>query len=252
MADADVYFIFHKADLVGSRLLRDRMNKICQERMWRLSPRGVETFKAPSGRSVALVPADFAAGLYSKVHRTRVAVLVLGSDPKVPLHPRHKDALQYARYLQLKRYVEYKCFYCKVSSDPANDSWAGTFENWCKATHCEGEQDPRCLPFPVFQGDGKELKIPDTRKQFNDRYGSAKRIDDTKSTWELLPKIYHGTESLQVAGHELPMGFHWDVETHGQQTFNTPKFSWRVTGHINVYPDAFLRRGSGRVVDLAQ
>ena len=97
----DVHFLFHESDLAGSRLLRDRMAKICEERGWRFSPRGVPTFKTSTGRPVALVPADFAAGLYMKAHRTRVAVLVLGSDPRVPLHPKNEDALRYERHIQL-------------------------------------------------------------------------------------------------------------------------------------------------------
>ncbi len=233
-----------------SRMLRDRIARICQERSWKFLPRSVETFKAPSGRPVSLIPAEFAGALYGKIHRTRAAVLVLGSDPRVPLHPKQEDALKFKRHIQLKRYIDYKCFYCKVSADPENDGWTGMFARWCRVSHCEGEQDPRCLPFHVFRGDGKGLDVLENRQQFNELYGTAKRCDDTKSIWNLLPRDYHGNETLHVAGHELSKGFHWDVKIDGSRDFNTAQFAWRVTGHVNVYPDAFLRRGSGKVRDL--
>jgi len=247
----EVYFLFHQTDRDGSRPLRDRITKICEEREWRFLARGVPTFKTVKGRPIALVPSDFAAGLYMKAHRTRVAVLVLGSDPRVPLHPRNEGALRYERHIQLKRYMEYKCFYCKVTDDPANDGWTGMFSGWCEHVECEGDHDPRCLPFHVFRGDGPQLNLAEQRESFNQRYGiGAKRRDDARSTWQLNPRDYHGGESLVVAGHTLPVGFHWDVETDTPRDFNTPKYSWRVTGHFNVYPDAFFRRGKGKVQEL--
>ncbi len=252
MASADVHFLFPEADFAGSRVLRDRMAKTCKERGWQFFSRGVRTFNAPSGRPIPLVQCDFAAGLYDRIHRTRVAVLVLGSDPRVPLHPKREDALRYGRHIQLKRYVEYKCHYSKVSSDPLNDSWAGVFAGWCAQTACDGEQDPRCLPFHVFEGRGEGLASAISRQEFNDRYGNAIRVDDSKSTWRLRPAMFHGTECLNIAGYPLPQGFHWDVDTAGPRNFNTPRNAWRVTGHFNVYPDAFLRRGSGKVQDLGQ
>jgi len=248
---SDVYFLFHETDLAGSRLLRDRMARICEQRGWRFAPRGVHTFKTAKGRPVALVPSDFAAGLYTRVHRTRVAVLVLGSDPRVPLHPRREDALRYDRHIQLKRYTEYKCFYCKVSADPANDAWTGMFSGWCERAECEGEHDPRCLPFHVFKGHGARLDLTEERETFDQRYGSGtERVDDARSTWQLRPRHYHGTECLSLAGYTLPKGFHWDVETGTPRDFNTPKYSWRVNGHFNVYPDAFFRPGRGKFQQL--
>ncbi len=185
-------------------------------------------------------------------HRARVAVLVLGSDPRVPLHPRSQDALRYERHIQPKRYVEYKCFYCKVSYDPANDGWTGMFSGWCEHTECEGEHDPRCLLFHVFRGNGAELDSTEGRENFNYRYGTgAQRVDDAGSTWQLNPKNYHSNEeSLNIAGRTLARGFHWDVVTSAPRDFNTPKCSCRVTGHFNVYPDAFFRPGKGRFQHL--
>ncbi len=213
MSHAAVYLLFHEADTASSRALRDRIGEICEERGWSFSSRGVPTFKSPKGRPVPLIPVDFAAGIYVKIHRTRAAILVLGTDPRVPLHPTQQDALRFARHVQLRRYVEYKCFYCKVSLDP-NDSWAGMFSGWCEGVHCEGEHDPRCLPFHVFDGEGVGLNAAGARAKFNDRYGGGtSRTDDRGAEWRLWPAQYHGSESALVAGYLLPKAFHWDVNT---------------------------------------
>jgi hypothetical protein len=178
---------------------------------------------------------------------------VLGTDPRVPLHPRDDDALRYVRHIQLKRYIEYKCFYCKVTADPANDGWTGMFSAWCNGTWCEGDHDPRCLPFHVFAGKGAKLEQTEARNRFNIKYGNGpERADDAGSNWKLNPADYHSTEvSLNVAGQTLSKGLHWDVTTKGRRDYNTPKYSWRIDGHFNVYPDAFFRRGRGRVQELA-
>jgi hypothetical protein len=67
----------------------------------------------------------------------------------------------------------------------------------------------------------------------------------------LNPRNYHSNEEgLSIAGRTLARGFHWDVVTSAPRDFNTPKFSCRVTGHLNVYPDAFFRPGKGRFQHL--
>lgn len=122
---------------------------------------------------------------------------------------------------------------------------------WRERVECDGDHDPRCLPFDVFSGDGRELNLVEQRARFNQRYGiGAKRRDDARSTWHLNPRDYHGGEISVVAGHALPVGFHWDVETDAQRDFVTPRYSWRVTGHFNVYPDSIFRRGKGKVHEL--
>ena len=99
-----------------------------------------------------------------------------------------------------------------------------------------------------FQRSGCQLDLTEERESFNHRYGNgAERIDDTGSTWQLNPRDYHSTEDcLNIAGYTLARGFHWDVVTSAPRDFNTPKYSCRVTGHFNVYPDAFFRSGRGR------
>ena len=59
----------------------------------------------------------------------------------------------------------------------------------------------------------------------------------------------HGLEVLQIGGHPLVRGFHWDV-TLGSRTSGSKRVSntvaiWKILrhGHVNIYPDAHIRKG---------
>ncbi|HEV2198938.1 MAG TPA: hypothetical protein VGR73_03885 [Bryobacteraceae bacterium] len=184
-------------------------------------------------------------GIYPRVHRSRVATLVVGKDPRVPLDPNEVEALRFKRHVQLRRFVEYKSCWIRIPNDPANDSWIGVFASWCERIECEGEHDPRCLPFHVFSGEGAGLQYNGRRRAFDDRYGlGGDRIDGQGAQWILNTHEYHGFESLHVAGYQLREGYHWDVSAQNWK-ISTPVAVWRVNGHVNIYPDAHLRpRGS--------
>jgi hypothetical protein len=241
----DVNFFFHQTDRDATGELRGHVAGVCEERGWQFHPRSVTMMRAPDGRPIPLIARDVAAGLYPRLHRSRVATLVMGKDPRVPLHPREADALRFRRHIPLRQFVEYKCCWIRIPNDPANDSWVGTFAGWCERVECEGEHDPRCLPLHVFSCTGVGLQNHDRRRGFDDRYGpGANRVDDNGSQWILNPRDYHGLESLNVAGYPLRKGFHWDV-TGQEWRISTPVGVWSVSGHVNVYPDAHLRpRGS--------
>jgi len=242
----DVNLFFHREERDATSALRSRVADVCKDGGWHFHPRSVPTVRTPDGRPIPLVARDVAAGLYPRVHRSRVATLVVGRDPRVPLHPSEAEVLRFARHVPLRRFVEYKSFWIRIPNDPMNDSWVGAFANWSVGIECEGEHDPRCLPFHVFSGDGADLQRADRRQVFDDRYGSgAERIDESRSRWILNPHEYHGLESLHVAGYNLRKGFHWDVSAE-EWRFCTPVGLWRVNGHVNIYPDAHVRpRGSG-------
>jgi hypothetical protein len=242
---ADVHLIFHKKDRDATRDLRSHVADVCAEQNWNFLPRPVLTVRAPSGRPTALLARDLAMGLYPRAHRSRVATLVVGSDPRVALHPNEADALRFGRHIPLRRFIAYKSFWIRIPNDATNDSWVGAFAGWCSRTECDGEHDPRCLPFHVFSGDGSQLHNAASRQSFDEQYGAgARRVDDSGSQWILNPRDYHGQESLHIAGYQLRRGYHWDV-TAEEWTVSTPVGLWRVDGHVNIYPDAHVRpRGS--------
>jgi len=239
--NVDVNLFFHREDRDATSALRSHVATVCEKRGWGFHPRSVVTMRAPTGRAVPLVARDLAAGLYPRAHRSRVATLVVGSDPRVPLHPNEGEALKLGRHMSLRRFMEYKSFWVRVPNDPTNDSWVGALASWCERVECESERDPRCLPFHVFSGDGTGLHSADRRRTFDDRYGSgAQRVDARGFQWILNPHEYHGQESLCVAGCNLRAGCHWDV-TAGEWRISTPVGLWRACGHVNIYPDAHVR-----------
>lgn len=239
---ADVWLFFHAADRAITREHRDHVQRVCADREWSFQPRSVEVVKSPGGRPLPVVANDVASGFYPRLHRARVAALVIGSDPVVALHPKQDEAIRSRRVVTLRRYVEYKCLWIRLPrTDPTNDSWAGAFAGWLEMIECEGEHDPRCLPFQVFDGDGRDLRIPDRRIEFDNRYGTgALRIDQREAEWKMQPGVFHGFDELQVAGCGLRRGCHWDV-TAREYRISTPRGVWAVDGHVNVYPDAHIR-----------
>jgi len=241
----DINLFFRREDRDATSALRRHVAAVCESRGWYFHPRAVLTIRTPDGRPIPLVARDVAAGLYPRVHRSRVATLVVGSDPRVPLHPSEAEALRVRRHVPLRRFVEYKSCWIRIRNDPTNDSWVGTFASWCERVECESERDPRCLPFHVFSGKGTDLQSADRRRAFDDQYGSgADRVDEEGSRWILNPHEYHGMESLYVAGYRLRQGCHWDV-TAEEWRISTPVGLWWVHGHVNIYPDAHVRpRGS--------
>lgn len=243
----EVNLFFRREDLAATGALRHHVSATCANRGWIYHARLVSTKRNKCGRPISLVARDVAAGLYPRLHRERVAVLVVGPDPRVPLLPDEGDALKFGRLVPLRRFVDYKSCWLRLPKDPTNDSWIGTFAGWCETTACEGEHDPRCLPFHVFTGRGRNLHYDAERRAFDSRYGpGSDRTDDRGSRWVLNPRDFHGTEALTIAGYGLRRGFHWDASAEEWRIY-MPTGEWVVRGHINVYPDAHLRPKGGNV-----
>lgn len=242
----DVWFLSQEAQRTATRSHRKAIRDICADRGWGYQPREViltTCTEGPSrGRKLPLLDSAVAAGLYNRIHEARVAVVVAGTDPMVPLHPLKQFAANSRRYVQLHRYVRYKSFWVRVPlSDPDNKSWVGSFESWQTTVGCDGDRDPRCLPFHVFYGDGRGLDELAGRTAFDTRHGGgASRIDDRSAEWKLNPHDFHGGGPLHIAGFPLRVGCHWDV-TATNYTISTPRGAWRVDGHVNVHPNAHVR-----------
>ncbi len=239
---AEVWLFFHKADRAFTRTHRDRVQDICRERGWTFQPRPIDTLKSPWGRPVPVIAQDVALGIYPRAHRHRVGTLILGRDPRVQLHPNTAEALKMKKLVPLRRYLAYKSFWSRLPfSDATNDSWVGSFEGWCGTADCEGEHDPRCLPFHVFDGDGRNLQVPTRRVEFDRQYGTgALRVDDRSASWKMEPAIFHGVDELHISGRKLRPGCHWDI-TADRYRISTPAGVWLIDGHVNIYPDAHVR-----------
>lgn len=242
-----VYLFYSQKDRDSSRRLRDRIADQCAERDWRFNPTPFQTHRNRHGRQIPLIQPDVAAGLYRLCHRVRIATLVLSAAPRVPLHPRVQDVLKYNRHVPLRRFVAYKCCWYKLPNDEADDTWAGVFKSWCDRIDCENARDPRCLPFHLFEGKGRDLHTEAGRAYFDEKYGTFAREDGKQTSWQLNPRDYHGQDALSVAGCILPRGAHWDVLPPSRRLFYGPSGVWDIQGHFNIYPDAHFRSGSGRL-----
>ena len=237
----DVYLFTSQRDLTKTAHLRDSYQRASEERGWNFQSRVLEPMRTPTGRPILPISIPDARGLYPKSHRARVATLVLGTDPVVPLRPSLVEAIRFRRTVPLRQYLDYKSCWVRVPNDPVNLTWVGVFEGWCASVECEDEHDPRCRPFHVFTGDGAGLRAVERRQAFNERYGAgARRTDDSSLLWVLEPRIFHGMEALTVAGYTCRPGFHWEVSGN-QWRLATPVGVWEGKGHVNVYPDAHIR-----------
>lgn len=249
---ADVFFFSSQRDIATTGPMRDRYAQACRERGWNFQSRILKPAKTPAGRPILPISVSDAAGLYPRSHRARVATLVLGTDPVVPLRPNADEAIRYKHTIPLFQYLDYKSCWIRVPHDAENLTWTGVFEGWCARIECEDEHDPRCLPFHVFTGKGAGLSSETSRRAFNQTYGpGAHRTDDASLEWRLEPRNFHGNESLTIAGYECRPGFHWDVVGRHRWRLGTPSGIWEGTGHVNVYPDAHIRTKGNNVRKLS-
>ncbi len=247
----DVYFFTSQRDSTSTNQLRDSYRRVCAEKGWNFQPRPLTPMKTPAGRPVLPVSIADAKGLYPRTHRARVATLVFGSDPVVPLRPDLMEAIRYQRTVPLRQYLDYKSCWVRVPVDPTNLTWVGVFEARCNSVECEDEHDPRCLPFHVFSGEGEGLRSVERRQAFNERYGAgARRTDDSSLGWVLEPRLFHGTEALTIAGYACRPGFHWEV-SGSQWRLATAVGVWEGKGHVNIYPDAHVRTKGNNVRKIA-
>jgi len=238
----DVYFFTSQRDVATTASLRDSYQRACREHGWNFQPRTLKPFKTPAGRPILPIATSDAVGLYPRSHRARVATLVFGTDPVVPLRPNPAEAIRYKDAVPLRQYLDYKSCWIRVPNDPENLTWTGVFQGWCDRVECEDEHDPRCLPFHIFKGDGAGLHDADIRRTFNDKYGAgARRADETPLEWILGPRDFHSSDVLTIAGYICRPGFHWDVSRDQRWRISTPAGVWEGKGHVNVYPDAHIR-----------
>ena len=219
-------------------------------RGWQFVLKPTKRFRVSTGRMVHLLEPRDAVALYKRVHRAHVATLRL-SDAQLCTHPDRDFALDTRKVVSLAQYVLYKAYSVPLHDwnvDPA--SWIADFQRWSDSVECEGEHDPRCLPFHIFRAprDDARLFEKGARDAFNNSYGAGQvRTDAQQLIWS-VDKSYHGTEELHVAGRKLQRGFHWDVRPlrsggRAGKTIHTPLEAWEIRDRINVTPDAGIRGG---------
>jgi len=229
---------------------REAFRTKCEAKGWTFVSRNTsrKSLQYRKGRDISahVISPQHATELYSKLHRGRVGVLQL-SDTHVPVtpNPKRRD------YVSLLRFVRYKAFFYPIHDDGITEQIAdhivNCFQEWIDFMNCEGEDDPRCLPFHVFDADDKyNLDTAIHRQSFeaNHRVRNFRRDGDGLDWRRPNSRQMHGRETLQVAGRELIRGFHWDVSSGaGSKRISSTSAVWQLEpdGYVNIYPDAYIR-----------
>ena len=236
----EIWCVFSKTVRAQTAPSRDHLRRECRERGWGLQEiRSIET--RVEGRPFDFLSGVDAVNLYRRLHRARVGVLFAGRPTVLP---RPGPARRLERTIDLAKFVRYKAYAARLPPNPACISGClDAYEAWCQETRCENGNDPRCLPFHIFQSGRVGLDTPGERRRFNEVHGSGvRRQDDRDLSWSLGAGPFHGREVLHVAGHTLQQGFHWDVSVQRDaKTITTPTERWRILRYINIAPDAHLR-----------
>ena len=188
-----------------------------------------------------------AHGLYRTLHREDVLILAFTAvfvrrDPS-------RDPGTRKKAIPLEAFVEHKAAYGLVRNDRDIPSHLDLFESVRQEPPaCSGFDDPRVLPFHVFEATEAlaGLGSAESNKAFRDRYGPpAERVDEGRKHW-LRASDLHGRDALVVARHALEAGRHWDVITDKRSAhLYTSHQVWQLSGkprdYLNVYPDAHVR-----------
>ena len=250
MADCDpeVWLFYPKG---SGHYVRDAVRSKCRDRDWSCVDRTTSKMRIPQGRPIQRANTEDATSLYRSIHARRIGVWQVG-EANVPVIPRPKKSPNH--YVTLRQFVKYKAFHCRIDPNKLDESLeesAIRFKSWIDTTRCDGEGDPRCLPFHVFEADLgiHDLDTPDGRRGFARRHGQqGSRIDDNGIRWERpVARQMHGQPILQVAGRALIQGFHWDVTSSRRKsrswTLTTTSEEWEIkrNGHVNVYPNSQIR-----------
>ncbi len=245
----EVWLFYPKDCSLG---FKNELSTTCLEQGWKLVQRHTTITRLATGRPLRKVCPEDATNLYRRIHRARVGVWQIG-DAEVPASPVAKNNPR--SYLPLHRFVLNKAFHRKIRTSSFPQKWndsVADFLSWLQCIGCEGTRDPRCLPFHVFMSriDPRELEADAGRSQFAraHRLEGGTLRDSRNLDWAFGSP--HGHHSLQVAGCDLPTGFHWDVScTSKGRTWSISNTSeiWRVRrhGYLNVSPDAHIRGGKG-------
>ena len=228
--------------------IRDAIRSKCKDQGWRFFERSTSQIRLPTGRPIGKVTPEDSTNLYRSIHTRRIGVWQVG-DAVAPTRPNPENNSRH--YVPLSRFVRYKAFHCRIDPNRFSEQWtqsATAFRSWVHEMGCEGGADPRCLPFHVFGTalDKYDLGTASGRQRFEQYHGPRHyRCDDNGLRWKRPPvQQMHGQPILQVAGHYLVQGFHWDVSSQSKsQTVSNTSEIWKLkrNGYLNISPNAHIR-----------
>ena len=229
--------------------IRRLLEAECSTRGWSPVLRPIHRNRTSEGRPLSPINNEDATNLYKRIHQVRVGVWQVG-HARAPIKPYPRPVVN--DYVELHRFIRHKAFHCRLSAKDFKGKWHSSlaaFDAWLQQVCCEGEGDPRCLPFHVFDTDFEidKLATPRGRSEFAETHGpQSARRDSNDIRWNRPKGAYHGRETLHIAGRDLVRGFHWDVSSGAtRRRIATTKDIWELAanGYVNVYPDQHIRGG---------
>ena len=230
-----------------------RVKAECRARGWSAVSRTTHGRRTVEGRPLSPIRNEDATNLYKRIHRARVGVWQVG-HAHAPIKPSPQPVV--SDYVTLHRFIRHKAFHYRLSTNDFDSKWRSSlaaFDVWLQQACCEGEGDPRCLPFHVFRTDFEidALATLTGRAEFTKTHGpQSARRDSNDLIWNRPKGAYHGGDALHVAGRDLVRGFHWDVSSGPKRRrITTTKEIWEIGpgGYVNVYPDQHIRIRESRV-----
>lgn len=230
---------------------RKTISSECKARGWNFNV-ARSCILHPDGRYMEAIPPDDAIALYKRAHNARIGVWQFGDTyvptrPMLSKNPRH--------YQALGRFLHHKAFRFKIGNGGFADVWESSlisFQEWLDRVDCEGQSDPRCLPFHIFQTAVPIgiLATHDGRRSFANAHGApSNRHDDNDLRWRSPRGALHGGKQLHISGYELEKGFHWDVDSaKRRRKVITTEGEWKIQRgeYLNIYPDGYVRPGNSR------
>lgn len=246
LVDTDVWIFFPAEQKNQSSKTRAIIRDECKKRKWQFQEREAKRVQGGGG-TVRLVEFRDATAVYKRMHRARVAVLYL-DQPRICLIEPEDRAIRRDRTLPLSDYCRYKSYRTRAETTAeAVLAWIREFETWNREMNCDGDSDPRCLPFHIFETPHQcdQLHTLTGRQEFESKHHSRHggRIDSNELVWETNPRVYHAHEGLHVAGRSLTRGFHWDIQnkTGRPITIGLPSDRWVIKNYLNAFPDGTIR-----------
>jgi len=202
---------------------------------------------AGGSRPAEVLSSGDAGALYRDLHLNPTLVLsfravFIRRDPSRD-PPTTRDAIS------LEQFVAYKSVFCLAQERQGLLRALVRLSAWSSEVACEGDGDPRILPFHIFATVTHPDRLADREgvKSFNAAYGPAgERIDAKERSWSRASRTaYHGHGDCLVAGELLPEGMHWDVSGFGRGAIlaNAERV-WKIRdsrGYVNIYPNGSVR-----------
>lgn len=248
--DVEVWVFFPKSDAGTYAKARDLIRGECKKKGWQYQERPTRRIRTQGGGSLQIVEARDAVAVYQRLHRSNVAMLTV-RDTRFCYEPPEERAIRRDLTLPLVRYCQYKAFCAELNptnQQAVHQAWMENFKNWIENIGCDGDSDPRCLPFLTFLPERKEfnhLSSNEGRSRFSIDHGDGKGawLDQKSMSWERNPQAFHSREQLHVSGKLLSRGLHWDVQNDSGKPLkiSSPLAIWEVFKYINVFPDGEIK-----------